>query len=120
MAGKGLGKKARLVPNKFGASQNRRSFFYVREFQENKVELILDKLYDNNFDERLKPALRNYLVVSLVSAMEYFFRSEARRIVDEYDKDITGPFLWRDTHSNIKSRSTDKGEEHNQRKYSCF
>jgi hypothetical protein len=55
----------------------------------NQIEPILDKLYDKNFDEKIKLTLRNYLIVSLVSSMEYFFRNEARRIVDEQDKDIT-------------------------------
>jgi hypothetical protein len=84
-----LGKKARLDRNKYGASQNRKSFNFMRTFLRNQIEPILDKLYDKNFDEKIKPALRNYLIVSLVSSMEYFFRNEARRIVDEQDKDIT-------------------------------
>lgn len=89
MAEKSLGKQARLNPNKYGASQNRKSFSFVRAFLNNQVEPIFDKLYDENFDGKIKPALRNYLIVSLVSAMEYFFRNEARRVVDDYDKDIT-------------------------------
>jgi hypothetical protein len=89
MAEKSLAKQARLNPNKYGASQNRKSFYFVRAFLNNQVEPIFNKLYDENFDEKIKPALRNYLIVSLVGAMEYFFRNEARRIVDDYDKDIT-------------------------------
>ena len=86
---RGLGKKARLDPNKYGARSRWRTLSFVRMFLDNQIEPTFEKLYDENFDNRLKPALRNYLIVSLVSAMEFFFRNEARRMVDEYNKDIT-------------------------------
>jgi hypothetical protein len=75
-------KKPQLNEERFGAAQNRRSFSFVEKFFYNQIDPILDKLYDQSFDEKLKSPLRNYLLVSLISAMEYFFKNEARRIVE--------------------------------------
>jgi hypothetical protein len=43
-------------------------FFY------NQIEPSLQKLRDENLDNGVKAALRNYLIVSLVSTLEYFFK----------------------------------------------
>ena len=86
------GRKPRLDPNKFGAVHNGKTFSFVRHFFNNQIEPILEKLYDEKFDKRIKHALRNYLIVSLVSTLEFFFKNEARRIVDEYNKDISPLF----------------------------
>jgi hypothetical protein len=59
-------KKPQLDQNRFGASQNRKSFSFIRKFFYNQIEPIFDRLYDQNFDEMLKPPLRNYLTISLV------------------------------------------------------
>lgn len=88
MARRSTGRTPELQPNKYGATPKGNTFRFVRQFLDNQIEPSFTKLYDENFDEKLKLALRNYLIISLVSTMEYFFRNEARRIVDKYDKDI--------------------------------
>jgi hypothetical protein len=92
MTKRSLGKRPRLDRNKFGTRPKGKTFSLVVQLFETQIEPILDKLYDQSFEGRIKYGLRNYLIVSLVSTVEYFFKNEARRIVDEYDKDITSLF----------------------------
>jgi hypothetical protein len=83
------GRIPHLDPNKFGAKTKGRTYPVVRDFFYNQIEPSLQRLREENFDQGVKAALRNYLIVSLVSTLEYFFKHEARRIVDEYDMDIS-------------------------------
>jgi hypothetical protein len=43
-------------------------------------------------EEGLKRALRKYLIVSLASTLEYFFKSQAKQYADKYDIDLTTIF----------------------------
>jgi hypothetical protein len=78
---------------------------------ENEVVPIITKLYDENFDPGMKVSLKNYLIVSFVSTIEYFFKNEARRIVDQYDMalsylfkvEISIPFSSLDKHRQVSS-----------------
>jgi hypothetical protein len=56
---------------------------------QSEIYPILEKLYDDNFDVRIKKSLRKYLVIALVTIVEQYFINEARRVVDEYDMDIS-------------------------------
>jgi hypothetical protein len=56
---------------------------------EREIHPIMEKLYDDNFDQRIKISLKKYLVIALVAMVEQYFINEARRVVDEYDMDIS-------------------------------
>jgi hypothetical protein len=94
MAGRGKAARRtpRLDPKKFSGVKRTKSWSDIRHFFESQIEPSLEKLYDRKFDDRIKPCLKNYLITSLVSVMEYFFKNEARRVVDEYDMDIARLF----------------------------
>lgn len=62
---------------------------YTISYFQNEIHPILEKLYDNNFDQRIKKSLRKYLIIALVTIVEQYFINEARRVVDEYDMDIS-------------------------------
>lgn len=49
-------------------------------------------LPNEEISNELRQSLRKYLIISLIASMEYFFRNEAKNIVDNNDMDITRLF----------------------------
>ncbi len=77
---------------------------------------ILDALENQNIPEDIQNALRNYLVISLVSTIEFYFKSIAIKNIDKWNmnisdivnKEITVPFSAFD---QIKAGDTTKGTQ---------
>jgi RiboL-PSP-HEPN len=57
----------------------------VKRLSENEVKPILDLLTSDKIDEIAKQSLRKYLINLLISALEHFFKNEARLLVDNND-----------------------------------
>lgn len=55
----------------------------------NEMLPTLDFLLDDKVDANLKRCLKNYLVVTLVATIEDCLRNLARRIIDEYQLDVS-------------------------------
>ena len=77
---------------------------------------ILDALKNQNIPEDIQNALRNYLVISLVRTIEFYFKSIAIKNIDKWNmnisdivnKEITVPFSAFD---QIKAGDTTKGTQ---------
>lgn len=65
---------------------------YVRTLSETEVKPIIESLSKDSISETIKQSLRKYLIVLLISTLEYFFKNEVRRIVDKNDLDTSELF----------------------------
>jgi hypothetical protein len=84
-------KKPIIDHRKIRGSENY-SFRQIKEFYRSEIEPIIKMLPDTQLTESFKQSLKKYLIISLISSLEHFFRSEAKHVVDKNDKDITSLF----------------------------
>lgn len=59
---------------------------------ENEVRPILELLHNKNTSEAIKNSLRKFLIISLVSTFEFYFKSMTRYYVDKNAVDLTKLF----------------------------
>jgi hypothetical protein len=85
---KTIKRKPKLDFRKIRESHDR-SFRYINKFYKTEIEPIIKMLPNKEISNELRQSLKKYLIISLISSMEYFFRNEAKNIVDNNDMDIT-------------------------------
>jgi len=68
---------------RIGTSADRDSYRFIKSFYYSEIEPILKSLGSDELSESQKKSLRKYAVITLISSLEYFFKNEARRTVDE-------------------------------------
>ena len=62
------------------------------EFYRTEIEPIIKMLPDKQLSNSFRQSLKKYLIISLISSLEHFFRNEAKSIVDKNNLDITELF----------------------------
>ena len=82
----------RYDPKKTGGFSDAQPYKTIRRLYETEVEPIIQLLGKDTITETIKQSLRKYLISLLISALEYFFKNEARLIVDNNDLDTSRIF----------------------------
>lgn len=85
-------KSPRYDFRKFSGLTDNHPYRTVRNLSKNEVKPILDLLTSDKIDETAKKSLRKYLVCLLISALEHFFKNEARLLVDNNDMSTSDIF----------------------------
>lgn len=85
-------KSPKYDPKKVGGLSSNKPYQYVRGLKETEAEPIITLLGKEPISETIKQSLRKYLIVLLISALEFFFKNQARLIVDRNDMDVSNLF----------------------------
>lgn len=88
-----IGKRSPLINrNRIGSSADRYSYRFVKNFYYSEIEPIIKILKSADLSDTMKQSLRKYTVIALISSLEYFFKNEARRTVEENELDTSPLF----------------------------
>jgi hypothetical protein len=58
---------------------------YAERLLEEEIIPAIRALKKNDVEEGIKKSLKKYLIISLVSTLEYFCKSQVKQYVDKYD-----------------------------------
>jgi hypothetical protein len=88
-----VGKRApQINSHRIGSSADRYSYRFIKSFYYSEIEPIIKLLNSQELTDALRQSLRKYTVIALVSSLEYFFKNEARRTVEENELDTSPLF----------------------------
>ncbi len=82
-------KRAKYDERKMMRRHFRKEWPLVDQSFEKEIKPLLGALKNSDLDTRVRGSLGNYLIIRLVSMMEYFFSNKVAKIVDERDLDAS-------------------------------
>jgi hypothetical protein len=84
-------KRPIIDPRKIRGSESH-SFNRIKNFYSAEIEPIIKMLPDKKLGESFRQILKKYLIISLFTCMEHYFRSEGKYVVDNNNMAIQGLF----------------------------
>ena len=82
-------KTPKYDPQKIDGLSKVNPYWYIKGIKESEVEPIIELLGTSAISETIKQSLRKYLIVLLISALEYFFKNESKFVIDNNDLDTS-------------------------------
>jgi hypothetical protein len=85
-------KKKPIIDTRKIRGSESHSYNRIKNFYSAEIEPIIKMLPDKKLDESFRQTLKKYLIISLFTCMEHYFRSEGKYVVDNNNMAIEGLF----------------------------
>ena len=97
-------------PNKIIISPN--PIRVVKDHYDEEIKELINLLFNESLSDVIRHAIRKYLTVAIFAALDFYFRSSARNLIDKNDLNVDSLFQAKSQkklNKLIKENNTSKG-----------